>query len=196
MTGVQTCALPIYNLLIIPLLFITLFTSCFKDGDDVKYTDNNDYNQEVPNGDYIQGKTKTELKTAWNKKLSDTYIHSSYSQVWQAYYTTDIRNDGYVDDIYGGPTTKYTVGADQQTGSTTKGKYNREHTFPKSWFGTQDQNYDMYTDLYHVLPCDYEANEARWNYPYGEVKTENWSNGYCKRGISRIIIRNGRKATD
>ena len=49
----------------------------------------------------------------------------------------------------------------------------------------------MYTDLYHVLPCDYEANEARWNYPYGEVKTENWSNGYCKRGTMTVSGFNG-----
>jgi endonuclease I len=42
---------------------------------------------------------------------------------------------------------------------------NREHSFPKSWFG--GEVYPMYTDLMMIIPTDGFVNQRRSNYPYG-----------------------------
>ncbi len=42
---------------------------------------------------------------------------------------------------------------------------NREHSFPKSWFG--GEVYPMYTDLMMIIPTDGYVNQRRSNYPYG-----------------------------
>jgi endonuclease I len=54
--------------------------------------------------------------------------------------------------------------------------YNREHSFPKSWFNDQ---YPMYTDIHHLFATDGKVNNMRGNYPYGEVDTATYtsSNG-------------------
>ena len=44
---------------------------------------------------------------------------------------------------------------------------NREHSFPKSWWGGVDN--DAYTDINHLYPSDGPANSAKLNYPLGEV---------------------------
>ena len=52
---------------------------------------------------------------------------------------------------------------------------NREHSFPKSWWGG-DQN-EAYTDLNHLYPSESDANMAKSNYPLGEVQTSTFDNG-------------------
>ena len=46
--------------------------------------------------------------------------------------------------------------------------YNREHSWPKSWWGGSSSD-DAYTDLHHIFPADGYDNNRRSNYPFGNV---------------------------
>lgn len=101
----------------------------------------------------------------------------SYSQLWTAFYVTDDRIDGKVWDMYS--SCSFTFGDDQDSGSGGTSEcqfYNREHSFPKSWFNDASP---MYTDIFHLYPTDKKVNSVRSNYPFGEVGTTTYtsSNG-------------------
>lgn len=111
----------------------------------------------------------------------------SYSGLWDAYYTTDVRPDnGKVWDMYsdnpGGNTSYYyTLGSGQCGSYNNEGDcYNREHSIPKSWFGDASP---MVSDLFHVYPTDGYVNGRRGNLPYGEVGSASWtSSNHSKLG--------------
>lgn len=122
---------------------------------------------------------KTQLYTIINPH---TVI--SYTGLWDLYYTSDVRTDGKVWDIYSNCNfifgTFAATGGNQDNGtggSVECDKYNREHTFPKSWFGGTVT--PMYTDGFHVMPTDKKDNSMRGNIPYGKVGTSTFttSNG-------------------
>jgi hypothetical protein len=46
--------------------------------------------------------------------------------------------------------------------------YNREHSFPKSWWGGS-LGEPMARDLFHIYPVDGFVNNMRANHPYAEV---------------------------
>lgn len=128
------------------------------------------------------GKYEAALKTALSG-IVETHVERTYKELWTDFQTTDKRADGKVWDIYSS-TTNYTFGSNQcgSPGYKIEGDcYNREHSFPKSWFGNA---YPMYTDLFHLYPSDGYVNNQRSNYPFGEVGTVSYSsnNGYCKLG--------------
>jgi endonuclease I len=50
--------------------------------------------------------------------------------------------------------------------------YNREHSFPQSWFNKASP---MKSDLFHVYPTDGKVNGYRSSYPYGEVSNPTWT---------------------
>ena len=83
--------------------------------------------------------------------------------IWNAFYTTDVKSDGTIFDIY--TASAYLPGVNQ-CGQSPVGCYNREHSVPQSWFYSQRP---MRTDLFHVYPADGQANSRRNNYPYAEV---------------------------
>ncbi len=47
--------------------------------------------------------------------------------------------------------------------------YNREHSFPRSWFGGAVE--PMNSDIAHIFPTDKEVNNVRSSWPYGETST-------------------------
>jgi endonuclease I len=104
------------------------------------------------------------------------------SALWQAFTTTDARPDGTVWDIYsdvpgGEPPYVYQFGVDQCGTYSAEGHcFNREHSFPQSWYGSQAP---MSTDLFHIYPVDAWVNQQRANWPYGTVPAPSWtsSNG-------------------
>lgn len=105
----------------------------------------------------------------------------SYDNLWTDFRSTDMRADGKVWDIYSS-TTNYTFGADQAGSYKKEGDvYNREHSFPKSWF---DDRKPMYTDLYHLYPSDGYVNNRRGNHCFGEVGSVTYSSegGFCLLG--------------
>jgi endonuclease I len=76
-------------------------------------------------------------------------------------------------DIPGGiPPYTYILGDNQGGSASGEGEgYNREHSWPKSWFGDIPP---MNTDMFHIVPTDIYVNNRRANYPYGEVSSPTW----------------------
>ena len=105
-----------------------------------------------------------------------THTERTYTNLWTDFQTTDKRADGKVWDMYSNCT--FTFGTHQDSGSGGGAEcqyYNREHSFPKSWFkdGTP-----MYSDLFHLYPTDKFVNAERGNYPFGETNgSTTYSNG-------------------
>ena len=128
------------------------------------------------------------LKTAMSTIINTGKNDITYDGLWEAYATTDKRDDDYLRDWYSN-TTSYVIGGDKQ-GKSYKAEgdsYNREHTVPQSWFGEKTP---MKSDLVHVVPTDGYVNNRRSNYPFGEVLNITYSsnNDYCKLGSSKIAI--------
>ncbi len=140
-------------------------------------------------GTYYQkadGKKGAELKTALSEIINDEEkrIVRTYKQLWEDFKTTDVRPDGMIWDMYSNDT-NYIPGGDKQ-GANYKAEgdsYNKEHSFPKSWFGGNDKS-PMYTDLYHLYPTDGWVNNKRDNYPFGETNGESYksNNDFSKLG--------------
>jgi endonuclease I len=134
---------------------------------------------QIPNGYYTtaEGKTGAELKTAlYNIIKNHTVI--SYDGLWTAFQYTDKKSNGKVWDMYSDkpgqiPPYEYTFGTNQCGNYNSEGDcYNREHSFPKSWF---DDASPMYSDLFHLYPTDGYVNNKRGNYIYGEVSSVTWT---------------------
>jgi endonuclease I len=134
---------------------------------------------QIPPGYYdsAAGLTGTALKTALHNIIKN-HTSISYAQLWTAYQTTDVKPDGKVWDIYSdipGGTAPYefTFVTDQcGSYSAEDNCYNREHSFPESWFGGASP---MYSDIFHIYPTDGWVNNKRGNYPYGDVGTASWT---------------------
>ena len=120
---------------------------------------------DIPDGYYANaiGKSDEALMTALEGII---YTHSQlgYNDLWDAYPYTDAGSDGYYIDMYS--TCKYNHSSTHVSGASNVGEgINREHSFPKSWFG--GEVYPMYTDLMMIIPTDGFVNQRRSNYPYG-----------------------------
>lgn len=104
--------------------------------------------------------------------LIKVHTVDSYSRLWTDFKRTDADENGNVWDIYsdnpgGTDPYNYTFVTDQCGTYSGEGScYNREHSFPKSWFNDASP---MYSDLFHIYPTDGKVNGMRSNYPYGEV---------------------------
>ena len=136
---------------------------------------------QIPAGYYDGAKVAKgkNLKTALFKIVSG-HKALSYDELWNAYKTTDVRSDGKIWDMYSNKT-NYSVN-DHGGGYRKEGDmFNREHSFPKSWFNDARP---MYTDLFHLYPTDGYVNGRRSNYPYGENNGEQYSSagGFSKLG--------------
>lgn len=109
--------------------------------------------------------------------IIDGHFSISYTGLWTAFYTTDDKPNGKVWDMYsdvpgGTPPYEYTFGVDQGGTAGTEGTgYNREHSWPSSWYGATSP---MYTDVFMVYPTDNEVNNKRGSYPFGEVNAPTW----------------------
>ncbi|MBP5219694.1 MAG: endonuclease, partial [Bacteroidaceae bacterium] len=139
---------------------------------------------EAPNGSgtYYQnadGKTGALLKTALCGIIYNR-TEKSYNYLWTAFKTTDVRSNGKIWDMYSN-ITNYTPVTSGSSYSVEGDCYNREHSFPQSWFGS---NTPMYTDLHHIYPTDGKVNGMRANYPFGETNGETYksANNFSKLG--------------
>ena len=136
----------------------------------------------------VAGLTGTALKTALHDIISND-DHVTYAQLMTSFYSTDNKGNNIVWDMYsdvpgGTPDYYYYLGSDQCGEYDSEGDcYNREHSWPQSWFNEQDT---PRTDLNHIFPTDGFVNFKRSNYPFGEVKNADWtsSNG-SKLGSSK-----------
>ncbi|HLO89609.1 MAG: endonuclease [Chloroflexota bacterium] len=132
------------------------------------------------------GLTGTQLQAALHD-IIDNHIVQSYSSLPELFQQTDRKPNGTVWDMYsdvpgGNPPYVYNfVSTDQCGNYNSEGDcFNREHSWPKSWFDDQSP---MYSDMFHLYPTDGYVNGKRSNYPYGEVGNATWTslNG-CKLG--------------
>jgi len=118
----------------------------------------------IPDGYYsaAENKTKQDLLTAlYNIIHSHTKI--SYDGLWDAFGDTDTGSDGYFIDMYS--TAKYTANNKCGNYSSVGDCVNREHSFPKSWWGGGSS--EQYSDIFHLYPTDGYVNNQRSNYPFG-----------------------------
>ncbi|WP_120512139.1 endonuclease [Photobacterium salinisoli] len=123
-----------------------------------------------------EGLTGYTLKTELYNIIKD-HSAQSYSDLWTFYGANELdesyENDGSILDIYsenpsGTDSYTFTPGNDQCGSYSGEGDcYNREHSFPRSWFGGAVA--PMNTDVHHVFPTDGYVNGRRSSYPYGEV---------------------------
>ncbi len=148
-------------------------------------------NAAAPNGSktYYQnanGKKGAALKTALCGIIYDR-TEKSYSYLWTAFHTTDVRSDGKIWDMYSNITNYEPGGSAQGHSYSEEGdSYNREHSFPKSWFGGDVA--PMYTDLHHMYPTDGFVNSKRSNFPFGETTGNKYksANDFSKLGTCTV----------
>ncbi len=135
-----------------------------------------------PTDDYYKkadGKKGEALKTAMSGIIYNR-TEKSYDYLWTAFKTTDVRSDGKIWDMYSN-ITNYTPVTSGSEYSKEGDCYNREHSWPQSWFNS---NTPMYTDLHHIYPTDGFVNGKRSSYPFGETNNPTYSsaNGFSKLG--------------
>ena len=134
------------------------------------------------------GLTGNQLKSALHNIIKG-HTSISYAQLWNAFWSTDNKGNGIVWDMYsdnpnGTPPYIYYLGQDQCGNYSGEGDcYNREHSWPSSWFNDQTT---PRTDLHHIFPTDGYVNNRRGNYAFGEVRSASWTSrngsklGTCK----------------
>ncbi|MDX2413765.1 MAG: endonuclease [Bacteroidales bacterium] len=157
----------------IPIFFFTLYISASSIAQPAGYYDS------------ASGLTGTELQQALHNIIDGHTVLTYTPGVWDAVKTTDKRPDGTVWDMYsdnpagvdpypaGVNPYNYTFVTDQCGNYNSEADcYNREHSFPKSWF---NDGYPMYTDLNHVFPTDGWVNNKRGNYAFGETNNPSWT---------------------
>ena len=102
----------------------------------------------------------------------------SYASLWTYFQTTDKKPNGKVWDMYsdipgGIPPYEFTFVTKQCGNYSVEGDcYNREHSWPKSWFNDLTPSY---SDMFHLFPTDGKVNGQRGNYPYGNVSNPTWT---------------------
>lgn len=140
-----------------------------------------------------EGLAGFQLKTSLYNIISN-HSGQGYRRIWDLVKVADIDNiyekDGSILDMYSEkPAANDSInfikvtdqcGQYQQEG----GCYNREHSFPKSWFGGKVE--PMNSDGHHLFATDGFVNSKRSNWPFGEVGSATYtsSNG-SKLGAAR-----------
>ncbi|MEP4534850.1 MAG: endonuclease [Cyclobacteriaceae bacterium] len=117
------------------------------------------------------------LKTQLHDIIDD-HNNQGYTALWNFYSNYELdayyESDGTILDIYsenpsGTDPYNFTKEDDQCGNYSGEGScYNREHSFPKSWFS---DGQPMYADVHHIFASDGYVNGQRSNLPYGEVGT-------------------------
>lgn len=116
---------------------------------------------EIPAGYYtsLTGKKDADLKTAICNLVSKFTLVSSYQDLPSYFRRTDVRP---------GTNLWWDMYSDIPLRTSTFSGLNREHSFPKSWWGGST-SVTAYVDLNHLYPSEAAANQAKSNYPLGEV---------------------------
>jgi endonuclease I len=122
------------------------------------------------------GLTGYNLKTALHNIINN-HTARGYSAIWGFYNVYELdnyyENDGSILDIYSEKPSAtdsyiYAAGSDQCGSYNSEADcYNREHSFPRSWFGGATE--PMNSDIHHIFATDGFVNSKRGSYPFGKV---------------------------
>ena len=134
------------------------------------------------------GKDCAPLKTALKTIITTGNNLRSYGDLWGQYLVSDIKPrevgpgtspsviwDIYSDNPTGPDPYNFTPGGSGIGGqcgnySNEGDCYNREHSFPQSWFTTGTST-GPGTDYHHIFPTDGKVNALRSSFVFGEVAT-------------------------
>lgn len=118
-------------------------------------------NADIPAGYYssINGKAEADLKTALFNLINPHSQVSSYTALPSYFQKTD---------VYPNSTRWWDMYSDIPLYAPNFNGLNREHSFPKSWWGGST-TIPVYVDLFHLYPSERDANMAKSNYPLGVV---------------------------
>lgn len=129
------------------------------------------------------GLTGYALKSALHDIISSGHVAQGYGALWSFYssYERDdfYEADGSLLDIYsenpaGSDPYVYTSTGEQCGSYNSEADcYNREHSFPRSWFGGAVE--PMNSDVQHIFATDGYVNSKRGSYPYGEVGSASYT---------------------
>jgi len=139
------------------------------------------------------GLTGDQLKAALHDIVKN-HSSISYKAIWGAFYSTDKKPntnnvvwDMYSDRPGGTPPYTFYLGTSQCGSYSGEGDcYNREHSWPESWFNSDET---ARTDLHHIFATDGYVNNRRGNYAFGEVQNASWTSqngsklGSCKPSL-------------
>ncbi|MEP7256701.1 MAG: endonuclease [Ferruginibacter sp.] len=149
--------------------------------------------------DPVGGLTCSNLKTSLFNIIKPVGSpNPTYTGLWGAYYISDdhlndAANKTIVWDMYtdnpSGTECEFTFGSPYQdkglSGTLECQRYNREHSFPQSWFGSVDP---MRSDMFIAIPTDKKVNGMRANFPYGKVTSPTYtSNNGTKLGPNTYL---------
>lgn len=135
--------------------------------------------------------TNDDLRVQLQALISQKTVFS-YDDVWEAFQSIDKYLPGYpcssdasmIPDIYSAEcwkTYKVVPGGECGNYKHEGDCFNREHTWPKSWFGGFSAGDGAQTDLFELYPSDGYVNGLRANLPFG----------YVKEGTESYISTNG-----
>ena len=122
----------------------------------------------IPAGYYstLKGKADAELKTAVYNIISN-FTHPTDANGYNSTYY-GLSSTFQQTDLYPNSNRWWDMYSDKVFYATSFSGLNREHSFPKSWWGG-DTNIPPYIDLNHLYPSERDANMAKSNFPLGEV---------------------------
>ena len=120
------------------------------------------------------------------KALINPHTVYDYDDVWIAFETVDKLLPGYpcdsdkshIPDVYSNfcwSTDKVVPGGECGNYKVEGDCFNREHLWPKSWFGGFDYGMNAQTDLFELWPSDGYVNGLRGNLPFGDVVTATYT---------------------
>lgn len=109
-----------------------------------------------------EGKSGEALLTALQSVVGP-HTTVSYDGLWEVYKDSDVDANGKIWDMYS--TKRWNTSEKCGNYKNVGDCYNREHSFPKSWFS---KGAPMMSDAFHIYPTDGKVNGQRSNYPYGE----------------------------
>ena len=122
----------------------------------------------------LEGKSDADLKTAIYQLIHNFTQVSSYQDLPKYFQRTDVYPESHRWwDMY----------SDIPLYAPSFKGLNREHSFPKSWWGGST-GIPAYVDLNHLYPSEQAANMAKSNYPLGQVSISD--NPRFDNGISKV----------
>lgn len=128
---------------------------------------------QIPSGYYDDANNQSgdNLKIALHNIIKNHQV-VSYAGLLDVFAYTDCDANQKIWDIY----SNYHFALTANCGSYKKEGdcWNREHTWPQSWFNEKN---GPKSDLFHVYPTDGYVNNRRSNYPYGEVNKPTYTSG-------------------